>query len=129
MDLRRELEKLRSDITTLEKYGATDFTNVCEAKIRQTEFVIEQLETATFQCPDCRTPLIKEERIYLGVSSHYSSWYSLWDTYICRRCGFFTWDEDSERRIDINRVVVLRDPRYRGTTDGHPKFDSDNRIR
>lgn len=124
-----KLGELKADLEVLEKYGAEDTYDRCRASISLVEEQIQLLNNRAIFCPKCGHLLNKEERIYARLSGF--DWdgpvyCSLWDTYICPNCGFFTWDEESRRNLGGRSSALMRDPRYRGTMDGHPKHDVDN---
>lgn len=52
-----------------------------------------------------------EHTVYEGILTHNREW---------------TGDEESRRNLGGRSSALMRDPRYRGTMDGHPKHDVDN---
>lgn len=132
MQQENEFNELKAELKILEKYDAKDAKEQCEKKISEMKLELEKLQNKKFFCFECGQVFKMEERIYTqatGMGGDGPPYYVLWDTYICGNCGFFTWDETS-RRIHATNYSSMdhKDPRFRGTMDGHPKFDRDSKA-
>ena len=122
---------LKKDIEVFTRYKLDEYIKLCELEISGLRDLIEMLEYKHIICSQCGHILNKEGRIYQQCTGTEADFlcFNLWDTYICNNCGYFTWDKESCRVIDDHRSIVFKLPNYRGTLDGTPKFDEDNKIK
>jgi hypothetical protein len=134
MSLQTRIDEMKKYLELLNKYmGEQETIDRAKIDLKKLYKEFDEIIKRKFYCQECGNVLNKEERIYMhltGMGGEGTPYYVMWDTYICKNCGFFTWDDDSAR--NLNEMIFnnpFKDPRYHGTMDGHPKFDPDNDLR
>jgi hypothetical protein len=128
MKLQERIDELQQYLNLLNKYtGHGDTIDRTKRDLEKLNAEKDSLLKRLFYCPECGKILRREERIYCKVGFNWEEDYPSWDVYICENCEYFTWDVDSRRSSGPNWIKNIHsDPRYRGTMDGHPRFDNDH---